>query len=285
MPQYDEHADVLGHPEAAPVDASIASNVPGSIVSMPVQNGADAMSDAIGKQVDDADAHTDVRAGLPLNAVCFLNGVGLAAICAALAFAFAVQFGRGELPCPLCLLQRLAFVLAGMGLMLNLTVGDRPLHYAMTIGAAVGGCIPSLRQIALHLQPGDPGFGSALFGLHFYTWAFIGFVALILHCALCLALMRSTARWPAPVLVSSAAPDAARPFAMLRCRALRRSTRIEGQPRTPWRHRLVSGIGYGFLVLTIANALSTTLECGLGSCPDDPVQYRWWPHESLTDLS
>ena len=30
-----------------------------------------------------------------------------------------------------------------------------------------------------------------------------------------------------------------------------------------------------FLLLTAANALSTTLECGFGPCPDDPTGYLW----------
>ena len=34
----------------------------------------------------------------------------------------------------------------------------------------MGGAIAA-RQILLHIMPGDPGFGSAFLGMHFYTWA------------------------------------------------------------------------------------------------------------------
>ena len=37
----------------------------------------------------------------------------------------------------------------------------------------------SLRQISLHVVPGTGSYGSALFGMHFYTWAFVGYGALI----------------------------------------------------------------------------------------------------------
>ena len=32
----------------------------------------------------------------------------------------------------------------------------------------------AMRQILLHIMPGDPGYGSALLGYHYYCWAFIG---------------------------------------------------------------------------------------------------------------
>jgi hypothetical protein len=31
-----------------------------------------------------------------------------------------------------------------------------------------------------------------------------------------------------------------------------------------------------FILLVFANLVSTLLECGLGSCPDDPVAYTGW---------
>ena len=44
-----------------------------------------------------------------------------------------------------------------------------------------------MRQILLHIMPGDPGYGSALLGYHYYTWAFIGFaVAIVLIAAMLL---------------------------------------------------------------------------------------------------
>ena len=38
----------------------------------------------------------------------------------------------------------------------------------------------STRQILLHIAPGDPGYGSAVFGMHLYTWALIVFLVVII---------------------------------------------------------------------------------------------------------
>jgi hypothetical protein len=49
------------------------------------------------------------------------------------------------------------------------------LGQGMAIIAAVLGAVAAGRQILLHILPGDPGFGSPVFGLHLYTWCFIAF--------------------------------------------------------------------------------------------------------------
>ena len=113
-----------------------------------------------------------------------------AGVTAILGLAFAWQFAYDELPCPLCLLQRVAFMLAGVGLLLNLRLGPSPMHYAMTIAASLGGMVASGRQVLLHIAPGDAGYGTPFLGLHFYTWAFIAFGALIVFCVLMLSVDR-----------------------------------------------------------------------------------------------
>ncbi|AOB30111.1 disulfide bond formation protein DsbB [Bordetella sp. H567] len=174
-------------------------------------------------------------------ASAFLNTVALLAIVAALILALAWQIVFKELPCPLCLLQRVAFVLAGVGLLLNLRFGASPAHYAMVIAAALAGIVVSARQLLLHQAPGDPGYGSTLLGLHFYTWALIAFLALIGYCAVMLALDRRSSD--------------------------------NSQPR---RAGIVGGaIMWLFFLVVLANAASTTLECGFGACPDNPSTYQW----------
>ncbi|WP_427184744.1 disulfide bond formation protein B [Bordetella bronchialis] len=171
----------------------------------------------------------------------FLNALALLGVTAALVLAFVWQIVFNELPCPLCLLQRVAFVLAGAGLLLNLRFGASPAHYAMVIAAALGGIVVSARQLLLHQAPGDPGYGSTLLDLHFYTWALIAFVALIAYCAVMLALDRR-------------AGDS-------------------GQPR---RTGIVAGaIMWLFFLVSLVHAASTTLECGVGACPDNPTTYQW----------
>ncbi len=108
-----------------------------------------------------------------------LNAFGLYAIALVLAAAFAAQLLLDELPCPLCLLQRIQFALLAVGPILNVRFGPRPSHYAASLLVAAAGAAVAMRQILLHIMPGDPGYVSALLGYHYYTWAFIGFAAAI----------------------------------------------------------------------------------------------------------
>ena len=108
-----------------------------------------------------------------------LNALSLYAVALVLAAAFAAQLLLDELPCPLCLLQRLQFTVLAIGPILNIRFGPRPSHYAMSLLAAAAGAAFSTRQILLHIMPGDAGYGSALLGYHYYTWALIGFAAAI----------------------------------------------------------------------------------------------------------
>src|SRR5215472_8618501 len=64
----------------------------------------------------------------------------------------------------------------------------RPSHYALSLLTAAAGAAFAMRQILLHIMPGDPGYGSALLGYHYYTWAFIGFAVAIIALAVALLL-------------------------------------------------------------------------------------------------
>ncbi|MGM4928267.1 MULTISPECIES: disulfide bond formation protein B [unclassified Tardiphaga] len=170
-----------------------------------------------------------------------LNVLALYALAALLAAAFAAQFILGELPCPLCLLQRIMFALLAIGPILNIRFGPRASHYALSLLAAVVGATVSTRQVLLHIMPGDPGFGTALFGYHYYTWALIGFIAAIVLLSLVLLFDRQFEKDPA----AYSAPSVIAHVAV-------------------W---LVIG-------LTAANVASTLLECGFKACADDPKVYE-----------
>ena len=107
----------------------------------------------------------------------FLAHLYLLALLGVLLGAFGVQFGFGELPCPLCYLQRMGMSLAAMGPALVILHGVKVRFFGMTIvAAALGGSI-SVHQILLHIcSTTDPGYGTPVLGLHLYTWAFIVFV-------------------------------------------------------------------------------------------------------------
>lgn len=170
-----------------------------------------------------------------------LNVLALYALAALLAGAFAAQLLLGELPCPLCLLQRIMFALLAIGPILNIRFGPRASHYALSLLAAVVGAAVSTRQVLLHIMPGDAGYGTALFGYHYYTWALIAFIAAIVLLSLLLLFDRQFEKAPA----AHSAPGVIAHIAV-------------------W---LVIG-------LTTANVASTLLECGFKACADDPVVYE-----------
>ncbi len=106
--------------------------------------------------------------------------------------AYYVQFARHETPCPLCLLQRLGMIGAATGAFLNLRFGIRPFFYGLSMLAALGGASVSVRQIFLHICPGSPTFGTPVFGLSLYTWAFLAFVSTFLGIAFLLMFYQPT---------------------------------------------------------------------------------------------
>jgi disulfide bond formation protein DsbB len=174
-----------------------------------------------------------------------LNALSLYAVALVLAAAFAAQLLLHELPCPLCLLQRIQFAVLAIGPIMNIRWGPRPSHYALSLLAAVVGAAFSTRQILLHILPGDAGYGTALLGYHYYSLALIGFAAAIVLLAVVLLFDRQFE-------ADSAMPQPAGAFATI----------------AVW---LV-------IALTALNVASTLLECGFGACAEDPVFYQLLKH-------
>jgi disulfide bond formation protein DsbB len=171
-----------------------------------------------------------------------LNALGLYAIAAVLAAAFAAQLLLHELPCPLCLLQRIQFAALAVGPILNVRHGPRPSHYALSLLAAIAGAAFAARQVLLHIMPGDPGYGSALLGFHYYTWALIGFSVAIVAIA---ALLVFDSQFKSGDTTPPAKAGA-------------------------WAQAAV----WLVIALTTANVISTLVECGVGACADNPVDYE-----------
>src|SRR5258708_14089397 len=84
-----------------------------------------------------------------------LNALSLYAVALVMAAAFAAQLLLHELPCPLCLLQRIQFAALAIGPILNIRWGPRPSHYALSLFAAAAGAAFSTRHGLLHIMPGD----------------------------------------------------------------------------------------------------------------------------------
>src|SRR5512142_1874075 len=117
-----------------------------------------------------------------------LNMLGLLGISLILTVAFYYQLALGELPCPLCLLQRAGFAAIGMGFLFNLRLGERGSHYAMILIASLVTGFIAILQVSLHLAPGDPGYGTTLLGLHLYSWALIAAIGVVCYVALVLVI-------------------------------------------------------------------------------------------------
>ena len=186
--------------------------------------------------------------------VRFGNALGAAGIAMVLLIGFILQLELKELPCPLCMLQRVGFVLAGMGFLLNLRFGSQPAHYGIALLGAMFGVAASSRQVMLHVVPGTGHYGSAIFGLHFYSWALLLFLAVIGGIA---ALL---------VLSGSGRPDH-------EPRGMRTSPQFAG---------FAKFAAYFLIVMTFANAAASFVQCGPIECPDDPASYWLLDHLHVT---
>ena len=111
--------------------------------------------------------------------------------------AFFIQFVKGEFPCPLCMLQRYGMILATIGALFvimqarrgTLTIARYAQGLGMGLIAVLAGASVSVRQIELHILPGDPGYGEPFLRLHLYTWAFITFAIVMIYIGVMLMLM------------------------------------------------------------------------------------------------
>ncbi len=171
-----------------------------------------------------------------------VNIIDVIAIFIILLIATAFQFIFNELPCPLCLLQRVGLLLISIGFLMNLRFGVKPPHYAISIIAALFTASVAFRQILSHITPGSGGYGKPFLGLHLYTWVFIVAIAYILWIAICLLFSRP-----------------------LKKRHLRSA---------PWLKVLIRVVFFLVLIVCGINIITSYLECGFAQCPENPVTYK-----------
>ncbi len=88
-----------------------------------------------------------------------INLVALVGLLGVLAGSLFLQFGVGEQPCPLCLVQRSGMIGLAVGPIMNLMWGLRPAHYAISILAALMGSAGSVRQICCTSSRTTPDTG------------------------------------------------------------------------------------------------------------------------------
>lgn len=175
---------------------------------------------------------------LSSNTIRNINALGVLGLSVVLGTGFWLQITLDELPCPLCLLQRVGFVLVMYGFMLNVVRGVNYSHYGIIILSALFGAGVAMRQVLLHIVPGTGAYGSPILGLHFYTWSFMVFAASIL--AVAVLLLFSHSQNPEKKVAVS---------------------------KPQW------AICWLAVAITALNAIAVFLECGPYVCPENPVKY------------
>lgn len=160
----------------------------------------------------------------------------LAALAAILTVAMVMQLALGEIPCPLCLLERVALFGCCFGLIRQLRAEASERGSGISLVFALLLLVISVRQTLLDLfpRPGHAYIGQAVFGIHMPVWSVVIAVALLLGFAIRFAL------FGAP----RGAADAG------------------GAPM----HRCARGLELYVVLLCALNFVAVVLQCGLGEC-------------------
>lgn len=149
------------------------------------------------------------------------------------------QYSAAELPCPLCLLQRVALFGVCFGVMLSFRHGFSHAHSGISMIFSVFLLIVAARQTLLDIypRPGHAYIGEAVLGLHMPVWSVLIAAALLTGQAIQLALFGDNRQ----VLETPA-----RAFPILA--------------------GLASLVGVYVVGLCAANLVSVVLQCGLDQC-------------------
>ena len=105
--------------------------------------------------------------------------------------AMTLQYGNGELPCPLCLLQRVALFGVCFGIIQSFRHGFSYQNTGISLLFATFLLIVSARQTLLDIypRPGHEYIGSAVFGIHMPVWSVIIAVCILTAYALKLTVL------------------------------------------------------------------------------------------------
>jgi disulfide bond formation protein DsbB len=146
------------------------------------------------------------------------------------------QFYGGEIPCPLCLLQRLAMFGVCCGIILHFHHGYSARNAGVSMLFGLFLLIVSVRQTLLDIypRPGHSYIGSAILGLHMPVWSVVIAVAILLAFATKLAVLDGE--------------------------HLR-----EPQP-SPALGRLARLLSLYVIAICLINLVSVILQCGVGAC-------------------
>jgi disulfide bond formation protein DsbB len=112
-------------------------------------------------------------------------------LAAILTVAMVLQYYGGEIPCPLCLLQRVAMFGVCFGVILHFRDGYSARNDGFAMLFALLLLIVSVRQTLLDIspRPGHSYIGSAVLGLHMPVWSAIIATAILLAFAIKFAVL------------------------------------------------------------------------------------------------
>ena len=160
-------------------------------------------------------------------------------IASILTTAMTLQYAYGELPCPLCLLQRVALFGVCLGIMLNFRNGFSYQNTGFSLLFAIFLLIVSVRQSLLDIypRPGHEYIGSAVFGIHMPVWSIIIALAVLIAYAIKLAVLGGD---------DHLRDDDVRTFPII--------------------DRLASIVSVYVMALCLINLISVVIQCGFGQC-------------------
>lgn len=166
----------------------------------------------------------------------------LAIIAAILTAAMTMQYVYGELPCPLCLLERVALFGVAFGIGMNFRHGFSYRNTGLSLLFAIFLLVVSVRQTLLDIypRPGHEYIGTAVFGLHMPVWSILIALAILTGYALKLTLLGDDDRLEHAQI-----------------------GRVAGLSR------IALVLSLYVVVLCIINFVSVILQCGLGECHTD----------------
>jgi disulfide bond formation protein DsbB len=153
--------------------------------------------------------------------------------------AMTFQYVRGEVPCPLCLLERAALFGVCFGIMQNFRHGFSYRNTGISLVFAILLLIVATRQTLLDIypRPGHEYVGSAVFGLHMPVWSIVIALMLLIAVAAKMAIVGGDEYL-----------EKAKPTSF------------------PLIDTLAGFLSVYVIVILTINLVSVVLQCGLGEC-------------------
>ncbi|MHB2208431.1 disulfide bond formation protein B [Methylobacterium sp. CM6257] len=182
----------------------------------------------------------NIKGGKLIAKLSNLGLIGLLLVLAAiLTAAMVLQYGYGEIPCALCLLQRVAMFGICFGLIHHLQLENGARGVGLALVSAVFLLFISGRQtlIDIYPRPGHSYVGSAVLGLHMPVWSVL--IALSIISALSIQI------------------------------AVVGELQLRRGDLSPKVVRIARWTGLYVIMLSVINVVSVFLQCGFDACKTD----------------